>query len=118
MLDKQWPDEAGRAAYLSGFHAAQALIYERQGRTLKTHSGVQAEFARLVKDEPNFSVALRRFLGRSYSLKSIADYETDPSSQITSAQATEAIHMANQFVATVEGLMGRSGRVPMDHAET
>jgi len=39
MLDR-WPDEAGRAAYLAGFHAAQAFIYEQTGRTVKTHSGV------------------------------------------------------------------------------
>lgn len=23
-----WPDEAGRAAYLAGFHAAQAYLFE------------------------------------------------------------------------------------------
>ena len=32
-------DEAGRAAYLAGFHAAQALISERTGRVAKTHDG-------------------------------------------------------------------------------
>jgi uncharacterized protein (UPF0332 family) len=41
MLDHGWPDEAGRAAYLAGFQASQALIFERSGRVLKTHSGVQ-----------------------------------------------------------------------------
>ena len=32
-------DEAGRAAYLAGFQAAQGLPF-------KTHKGVQSEFAR------------------------------------------------------------------------
>lgn len=32
MLANGWPDEAGRAAYLAGFHAAQALICERGGK--------------------------------------------------------------------------------------
>jgi hypothetical protein len=27
-----WPDEAGRAAYLAGLHAAQALIFETTAR--------------------------------------------------------------------------------------
>ena len=33
-------DEAGRAAYLAGFHAAEALISERTGRVAHTHDGV------------------------------------------------------------------------------
>ncbi len=39
-----WPDEAGRAAYLAGLHAAQALIYATTGHTRKRHSTVQGEF--------------------------------------------------------------------------
>lgn len=54
MLDHGWPDEAGRAAYLAGFHAAQAHIFERSGRMLKTHSGVQMEFAWLAKNDAVF----------------------------------------------------------------
>jgi hypothetical protein len=30
-----WPDEAGRAAYLAGLHAAHALIVESTGKTVK-----------------------------------------------------------------------------------
>jgi uncharacterized protein (UPF0332 family) len=37
MLDNQWPDEAGRAAYLAGLHAAQALIFEASGEVTKSH---------------------------------------------------------------------------------
>jgi uncharacterized protein (UPF0332 family) len=33
-------EAAGRAAYLAGYHAAQALIFERDGKVLKTHNGV------------------------------------------------------------------------------
>ena len=42
---------AGRTAYLAGFHAAQALIFERDGKVLKTHRGVIAEFLKLTKDD-------------------------------------------------------------------
>ncbi|MBU6298985.1 MAG: HEPN domain-containing protein [Alphaproteobacteria bacterium] len=42
---QNFTDEAGRAAYLAGFHAAQAILFERHGRTPKTHSGVQTKFA-------------------------------------------------------------------------
>jgi uncharacterized protein (UPF0332 family) len=79
LLDAHhWPDEAGRAAYLAGLHAAQALIFENTGKVIKRHSGVQREFARLVKDEPRFDVELRAFLPRTYNLKAIADYVPAP----------------------------------------
>ena len=51
-----WPDEAGRAAYLAGLHAAQALIFETTDHLRKRHSTVQGEFARLVRDDPRFDM--------------------------------------------------------------
>lgn len=101
MLAEGWADEAGRAAYLSGYHAAQALIFQSTDRAAKTHSGVQSEFARLVRHLPAFDVGLRRFLGRAYSLKAVADYEIGHGSPVTDAQALEAIAMARQFLAAV-----------------
>jgi uncharacterized protein (UPF0332 family) len=44
-------DAASRNAYLAGFHAAQAFIFERHGKVLKTHKGVQMEFLRLTKND-------------------------------------------------------------------
>ena len=41
--------DAGRAAYLAAFHAAQALIFERIGKAFKSHKGVNIEFLRLTK---------------------------------------------------------------------
>lgn len=95
-------DTAGRTAYLAGFHAAQAFIFERDDRVLKTHKGVQGEFGRLVRDDPVFDIALRTFLGRTYQLKTIADYETGPEAEVTHAQAAEAIATAQRFVDAVE----------------
>ncbi len=53
-----WPDEAGRAAYLAGLHAAQALNVESTGNTVKSHRGVQhvgAAPAGVTKDEPRYN---------------------------------------------------------------
>jgi uncharacterized protein (UPF0332 family) len=41
-------DEAGRAAYLAGYHAAQALIFERTGREAKTHKGAHTQFNKML----------------------------------------------------------------------
>jgi uncharacterized protein (UPF0332 family) len=100
-------DAAGRAAYLAGFHAAQAMIFEREDRVFKTHNGVQSEFGRLVRDDPHFDIELRAFLGRAYNLKAIADYEAGPGSEVSPIQATEAIATAHRFVSTIEELLGR-----------
>ncbi|HMF37480.1 MAG TPA: HEPN domain-containing protein, partial [Isosphaeraceae bacterium] len=107
-----WPDEAGRAAYLAGLHAAQALIFEATGQVRKRHPTVQGEFARLVRDDPRFDRDLRAFLPRTYNLKAIADYLTGPGSQVTVEQAQEAIQTVRRFVECVAGLIPANGRTP------
>ncbi|MFL6463058.1 MAG: HEPN domain-containing protein [Bryobacteraceae bacterium] len=61
MLGVGLNDDAGRAAYLAAFHAAQAVIFERTGKVVKTHRGVQSEFLRLTKDDPGFTPDQRIF---------------------------------------------------------
>jgi uncharacterized protein (UPF0332 family) len=102
------PDEAGRAAYLAGLHAAQALIVENTGQSIRRHSGVQREFARLVKDDPRFDRRLRAFLPRAYNLKAIADYATGHEGQVSESSAREAAETAHLFVALIaEVIEGR-----------
>ncbi len=84
-------DEAGRAAYLAGPHAAQALIFERTDKVIKRHRGVHAELRRLTEDEPRFDPELHAFLARAYNLKTVADYETGDASQVTVEEAQQAI---------------------------
>lgn len=107
MLGVHLNDQAGRTAYLAGFHVAQAFIYERTGKILKTHNGVQTEFYRLTKDNPNLPSDLRGFLSRAYNLKAIADYETGPGSEVSLERAEDAIKTAKLFVDTVAGLLTR-----------
>jgi uncharacterized protein (UPF0332 family) len=98
-------ETAGRTAYLAGFHAAQALIFETSGRIYKTHSGVHGEFSRLVKDDPRVDDQLHAFLGQAYTLKAIADYETGPGSHVSEERARGAIETARRFVECIAGLM-------------
>ena len=105
MLRVELNDAAGRAAYLAGFHAAQALIFECTGRVAKSHKGVQAEFLRLTKGDANIDRELRAFLSRAYDLKSIADYETGLESEISPARAVEAFDAAVRFITHIEALI-------------
>jgi uncharacterized protein (UPF0332 family) len=66
-------DEAARAAYLAGFHAAQALVFERTTRIAKSHSGLR-------------------------TTKEIADYGIGPQAVVTAAEAQEMIDLATRFV--------------------
>ena len=66
---------------------------------MKTHRGVQRELARLTKDAPDFDVEPRTFLGRTYNLKAIADYETGPGAKVSPDSATDAIATARRFMA-------------------
>lgn len=98
-------EPAARTAYLAGFHVAQALIFETSGRTYKSHSGVTAEFNRLVKDDPRVDNQIRAFLGRTYNLKAIADYVTGPGSHISAEMAREALDNALRFIDAVAALL-------------
>jgi uncharacterized protein (UPF0332 family) len=110
MLD-DWPDEAGRAAYLAGLHGAQALIVERTDKIIKSHRGVQRELARLTRGEPSFAPELRAFLGRAYNFKATADYGTDEA-QVTTEEAREAIQTATRLIEAVAGMLPPNGSAP------
>lgn len=105
MLGVGLNEDAGRSAYLAGFHAAQAFIFEYTGKICKTHKGVQTEFLRQTKDDQRFSPELRVFLSQSYNLKAIADYETGPDSEISVERAVSAIEEGKKFVGYIAELM-------------
>ena len=107
MLGIGLHDDAGRAAYLAGLHVAQALT----DKARKRHSGVQREFARLVKDDPRFDPQLRAFLPQTYNLKTIADYETG-AVQVSAESARNAIAAARRFVDCVTALIPPNGHTP------
>lgn len=55
---------------------------------------------------------LRAFLGRTYDLKAIADYETGPGSHVSPESAREAVKSARRFVDCVAGLIAANDRAP------
>lgn len=93
---------AGRNSYLAAFHSVQALIFELTRSVAKTHRGVQAEFARLTRDDGTLNAELRGFLGRAYNLKTTADYEIGFATLITAEEARNALEFSRRFVDWVE----------------
>ena len=82
------PEVAAREAYMAAFHAAQACLFERDGRAPKTHSGVHAAFGQLAAREPGLGRRLGSFLPRAYNLKDISNYSTTRT--VSEAQAGAA----------------------------
>jgi uncharacterized protein (UPF0332 family) len=105
LTTMHYNEAAGRTAYLAGFHAAQALISDRTGRAVKTHTGVRTEFHRLIRGDTRFDDTLRDFLGSTYNLKAIADYETGPASDVSPERAKQAIEEAGLFIARISAML-------------
>ncbi len=101
----KWPGEAGRAAYLAGYHAAQALVFESEGRTFKTRDGLHEAFAALTQDDPRFDVDQKHFLPQAHALKRAVDWEIGPDADVTREQAADALARARGLVATVAGVI-------------
>ncbi len=105
MLKAGLNEDAGRTAYLAGFHAAQAFIFEATQKVFKSHKGVQAEFLRLTRGDPRFAAEQRIFLSQTYNLKAIADYETGPGSEISAERATRAVEAGKEFVRQISRML-------------
>ncbi len=69
------------------------------GKEPKTHHGVQTEFARLARQDVRIGRELVAFLSRSYSLKTIADY--DDGEPATLAEAEASLDRAEEFLAVI-----------------
>jgi uncharacterized protein (UPF0332 family) len=100
MVDAGLNEDAARTAYMACFHVAQADIFEREHRALKSHHGVQTEFYRLARSAPDVDPELRAFLSRSFAYKATADYATGPDAVTTPDEAREALQIATRFVDT------------------
>jgi uncharacterized protein (UPF0332 family) len=105
------PAVAAREAYLAAFHAAEAFVFARIGRAVKTHRGLRATFARLAKDEPGLDPAFVRVLADAYEFKAIADYAVgDTARPITAANANRMIETAAGLVEAVAKILSADGR--------
>lgn len=96
---------AARSAYYAAFHAAEALIFERTGKVVKTHSGVHSAFSRLLIGAAETDIALGRILNKGYDYKDLADDGTGKGRVVTEEDAADMIADAARFVARVAELL-------------
>jgi uncharacterized protein (UPF0332 family) len=99
------PQVAAKEAYLAGYHAAQALIFDRIGKVVKSHSGLRSEFARLTRDDLQIDKTFTRFLARAYKFKEIADYAVGRNAVVAVGDAQEVIEGAARFIDVIARLV-------------
>jgi uncharacterized protein (UPF0332 family) len=92
-------------AYYAAFHAAEAFIVQRTGKVGKSHSGVRAQFARLLKDEPDAGREMLSYLARAYSYKQIGDCAVGRDASVTPTQREDALDGAQLFVERVAAIL-------------
>lgn len=107
-----YANEAGRAAYLAAFNAAQAYIYDHTGKAAKTHAGVRSQFAQLGTLEPSIGAEMTTFLSDAFNMKKIADYELGPDSLLPMDRVVAAITKATAFVDRLSELLGARASEP------
>jgi uncharacterized protein (UPF0332 family) len=96
-----------REAYFAAYHAAAAYVFERIGKTVKTHRGLRSEFSGLARDEPRINREYLTFLAEAYEHKSIADYGVGSVPRpITSEDAGSAIDTAGRLIDCIAVLIG------------
>ena len=117
MLSVGLGEDAGRNAYLAGFHAAQAFLFDSTGKTFKSHRGVQKEFLHLTKDDRRFTSEQRILLSQTYNLKDIADYETGPGFEVSTERAAQAVVAGRAFVSHIAELLSRASPRPLEEDE-
>lgn len=96
---------AARGAYYAAFHASEALLVARTGRIAKTHTGVRAALAQLLRGPPPSDRDLLTFLTRAYKYKEIGDYGVGPGIAITIGDAEALLAGADRFIARVTALL-------------
>ena len=96
--------DAGRNAYLAGFHATQALIFARTGKIAKTHRSVHSEFSKLVITDTRL-IEFRSFLRQTCELKAAADYETGADADVPLERADAALQAAPRFVGLISEML-------------
>jgi uncharacterized protein (UPF0332 family) len=102
LLESGLPDDSASRAYYAVFHAASALLLSK-GLSFNSHSGVlRAISLNFVK-----TGQLDRTVGRNLNwlaeIRQVGDY--GELRRVSSADASRALEIANNFVAIVDSLL-------------
>jgi uncharacterized protein (UPF0332 family) len=95
--DEKDPEGVAHHAYYAMYHAATAVLLERQGTYPKTHSSIVGQFGLLVREMPDKAREQGRALRESFELRLLADYDAGATGLAERARASLAA--AASFVA-------------------
>jgi uncharacterized protein (UPF0332 family) len=107
MVEAGFCEAAGRNAYLSVLHAANAAIFEDSGIAVGKHKSTPQALSRMLHSRGINNSAITAVLPKLMRLKEIADYETGGEG-ITKERAEQAIADASDFVKRMEALINET----------
>lgn len=94
---------AAREAYSAALAAARAIIYEKTGKAIKTHSGVRSQLHKLIFEGLPFSAELAKFLSDGFEVKLGVDY--GPVQRMHRAEAETHVERAASFLAAAKTIL-------------
>ncbi len=103
--DEKDPEGVAHHAYYAMYHAATAVLLERQGTYPKTHSSIVGQFGLLVKGMPGEAREQGRALREGFELRLLADYDAGATGLTERARASLAA--AASFVAFATSLINK-----------
>ena len=103
--DEKDPEGIAHHAYYTMYHAATAVLLERQGTYPKKHSSIVGQFGLLVKEMPDKAREQGRALRESFELRLLADYDAGATGLAERARASLAA--AASFVAFATSLIDK-----------
>lgn len=91
-------EDAARGAYIAALNAARAIIFEKTGLAVKSHSGARAKFHELIHDGLPFDSEVAKFLNDGFNTKQAVDYGDGPLF-VDRSTAEDYLARAEAFVA-------------------
>ena len=95
-------EDAARNAYTSALNAARAIIFDKTGLAVKSHSGTRAKLHELVWKGLAFDKTLVDFLAKAFELRQRVEY--GPPTFVQRAEAAEYLERANAFLAAAKAV--------------
>jgi uncharacterized protein (UPF0332 family) len=93
-------EDAARDAYASALNAARAIIFDKTGLAVKSHSGTRAMLHELVWKGLAFDRNLVDFLAKAFEVRQRVEY--GPPTFVQRAEAEEYIKHATAFLAAAK----------------
>ena len=98
-------EDAARGAYTAALNAARAVVFEKTGLAVKSHSGARSKLLELIHNGLPFDGEIAKFLQDGFITKQGVDYGDGPIF-VDLATAKSYLERAQAFIAEARRVCG------------